>query len=227
MSILTLPGNPLQDLPLLLPRKTIAELLQELGDIPAERVRLFPYPGTATEEDSLSVNEQGGHCELVDGTLVELPMSFPADYLGFLIATILHAFIAPRRLGLVVTARAQFRMIHGNIREPDASFTRRERIPKPLPTVGGWCPDLCIEILSPGNTAPEMSKKRTEYFASGCQLVWEIDPESRTATVYIKTGAPMLLDPAGILTGDPVLPGFQIPLAELFQQFDELTLQTE
>jgi len=227
MSILTLPGNPLQDLPLLLPRKTIAELLQELGDIPAERVRLFPYPGTATEDDAIRINESERICELIDGTIVEKAVSLPADYLGTLVAHLLMTFVLPRKLGMVVSASGLFRMIHGNLREPDVSFTRKDRLPNPLPRVGGWCPDLCVEVLSPGNTKKEMIRKRSEYFTSGCQIVWEIDPEKRTAGVYTKSGAVSTVGIAGSLDGSEVLPGFQLSLAEVFAYLDSLNPGTE
>lgn len=51
---------------------TVADLLQNLGQIPADRVRLQPAPGTATEEDLL----QTRRCELIDGTLVKHTRAF-------------------------------------------------------------------------------------------------------------------------------------------------------
>jgi Uma2 family endonuclease len=119
-------------------------------------------------------------------------------------------------------ADAQFRMIHGNIREPDVSFTRRGRVPNPIPQIGGWCPDLCVEILSPSNTRAEMARKRREYFASGCQLVWEIDPRARTADVYTDPNAVTHFDETGTLDGGPALPGFRLPLRDLFAEYDAI-----
>jgi hypothetical protein len=52
-------------------RKTVADLLKQLGDIPPDRVRLYPAPGTATENDVIRVlDHENRPCELVDGTLV-------------------------------------------------------------------------------------------------------------------------------------------------------------
>src|SRR5438046_1438132 len=57
--------------------RTIADLLEQLGDIPAERVRFQPCPGTATERDVIDVHDRENRlCELVDGTLVEKVMGF-------------------------------------------------------------------------------------------------------------------------------------------------------
>jgi Uma2 family endonuclease len=221
----TTPATPFVPPPPLvvpIPRRTIAELLHELGDIPAERVRLFPPPGSATEADAYWVNERDAAVELIDGTLVEKPVGIRADFIGTYLTMLLSNFVFPRRIGLVVTGRAQFRMTHGNLREPDVSFTRRERMPSPLPEIGGWCPDLCVEVLSPNNTKAEMAKKRAEYFPAGCRLVWEIDPEARTAVVYTAPDTSTELDENGVLDGGDVLPGFTLPLCNLFAELDAM-----
>jgi len=223
MSTLTLPEVPVLDLLPSITRKTIAELLIELGDIPAERVRLYPYPGTATEDDAIRINETERTCELIDGTIVEKAVSAPADYLGSLLVHFLMTFILPRKLGMVMCARGQFRMIHGNLREPDVSFTKRERLPNELQRVGSWCPDLCIEVLSPGNTKKEMIRKRAEYFISGCQVVWEIDPEARTALIYSKAGTVTKVESTGLLEAPDILPGFVVLMSELFRELDQVT----
>ena len=203
------------------PRKTLDDLLQELGDVPPHRVRLHPFPGTATESDALRVTNTEHPCELVNGTLVEKSMGLPEGFLGALILTFLNAFVLPRKLGIVVQADGMFRMSRGNIREPDVSFTRRERLPTPIPQVGGWCPDLCVEILSPDNSETEMATKRNEYFASGCRRVWEIDPRTRTTVVYTSPEVSTTLAATDTLDGGDVLPGFTLSLAELFAAYDD------
>ena len=200
--------------------KTIAELLTALGGVPADRVRFEPFPGTATEADVLAAARSGTLCELVDGTLVEKPVGVPEAFLASLLIQFLGPFVRTNNLGITTTPDGMYRMLHGNIREPDVSYTRRERLPSPLPQVGGWCPDLCVEILSPSNTRAEMARKRQEYFTSGCQLVWEIDPRGRTADVYTDPTTVSRLDESGVLDGGPVLPGFTLALAELFAEYD-------
>ena len=62
---------------------TFAEALTALGDIPPERVRLDPAPGTATKRDLLRVHDgRLGLYELVDGTLVEKPMGRPESFVA-------------------------------------------------------------------------------------------------------------------------------------------------
>jgi hypothetical protein len=57
--------------------KTLGELLDRLGGVPADRVRFNPLPGTATVADVLQIEAHEGRlCELVDGILVEKPMGY-------------------------------------------------------------------------------------------------------------------------------------------------------
>lgn len=213
------PTNAAPPPPVYRPRwTTIADLLHELGDVHPDRVRMQPHPGTAAEADAFYVNERECLCELVSDTLVEKPMSAPEGYLAMLLGHLLLTYVLPRQLGAVIGADAQFRMRQGNLRLPDVSFTVRERMPNPIPQIGGWCPDLCIEILSPSNTAREMLLKRQEYFASGCQLVWEIDPRTRSAVVYTSATDPGR--PTDAPGGDAVLPGYTLPLAQLFAAYE-------
>jgi Uma2 family endonuclease len=111
----------------------------------------------------------------------------------------------------------------GLVRLPDVGFVSWDRLPgrrvpdEPIPNV---VPDLAVEVLSPSNTAREMSRKRGEYFRAGVRLVWEIDPRTRTARVYTSETVFTDLTAGDELDGDPVLPGFRLPLAVLFAELD-------
>jgi Uma2 family endonuclease len=89
-----------------------------------------------------------------------------------------------------------------------------EEIPKEaFWTVG---PGLIVEVLSPGNTKAEIDRKLREFFAAGCKLAWVIDPATKSANVHTSATKAKSLDESGILDGGKVLPGFKLPLAELF-----------
>lgn len=199
---------------------SLADIASSLG-VPANRIRFTPYPGTATENDCLRETESKQPCELIDGTLVEKAMGTPEGYLGMTIAHFLMNFVRPRRLGMVLNSEGLFRMYHGNIRLPDASFTKRERLPNPLPQIGGWCPDFCVEAISPGNTLAEMELKRKEYFMSGCKLMWIVNKKNRTVQVFENEFECVDIDIDGTLTGGHVLPGFVLTMKELFSEFDD------
>jgi Uma2 family endonuclease len=167
------------------PIRTIADLLHRLGDIPPERIRYDPVPGTATIDDLLKPENEG--CELVEGTLVEKAASWQASFLGSWLLTMINNFVLARNLGAVTGEQGFLHLPDGPVRGPDVAFTSWGRMAnrrwpdEPIPQMA---PDLVVEVLNPNNTRAEMARKRGEYFRSGVQLVWEIDPRTRTVRVF-------------------------------------------
>ena len=82
-------------------------------------------------------------------------------------------------------------------------------------------PNLSVEVLSESNTPKEMELKRRDLFEAGTRIVWEIDPETRSAEVFTDSDDSTTIDPNGILKGGYVLPGFVLPLAELFAKVEK------
>src|SRR6476646_2852855 len=109
---------------------TVADLLERLGGIPPERVRYYPLPGTATEADVVEIEERENRlCELIDGVLVEKPVSFRESLLAGIILTALNNFVIPRRLGVVTGADGMIKLFPGLVRIPDVAYVSRERLP--------------------------------------------------------------------------------------------------
>ncbi len=65
-----------------------------------------------------------------------------------------------------------------------------------------------------------MRRKLNEYFTAGVRLVWYVDPRTRTAAVYTSPQQCTVLGEADVLTGGDVLPGFELPLRELFAEVE-------
>ena len=206
------------------PIPTLADLLAALGDVPMNRVLMKPAPGTATESDVLRLIAQDKICELIDGTLVEKPMGWRESILAIGLAGRLRDFVKPNRLGVVSGEAGTLRMLGGNVRIPDVAFVSWDQLPgrripdEPIP---GLSPALAVEVLSVSNTRREMRRKREEYFASGTRLVWEIDPEDRTIRVFTGVDESALLTVADLLDGGTVLPGFHMPVREVFAELDD------
>lgn len=201
--------------------ETIADLLARLG-VPADRVRLRPWPGTATEQDVITIRERERRLyELVDGTLVEKTMGLRESYLAWWLGHLLGVFLDEHDLGFCTGADGMTRIAPGLVRIPDLSFISWERVPnhevpdEPIPDLA---PDLAVEVLSKGNTKREMERKLREYFAAGIVLVWYVDPRERTVRVYTAPDQSLLLREDQSLDGGAVLPGFALPLRELFDR---------
>jgi Uma2 family endonuclease len=204
--------------------ETLADLLKQLGGIAPARVRFRPAPGTATEADVLAVHARERRlCELVDGVLVEKAMGLRESFLAIALSSILWNFVKPRNLGLVTGEGGMMRLVSGLVRIPDVAFISWGRLPDrrvptdPIPDVA---PDLAVEVLSTSNTAGEMARKCQEYFAAGVRLVWLVDPETRTVAVYTAPDQSTTLHEEQTLAGGAVLPGFALPVRELFAELD-------
>jgi Uma2 family endonuclease len=108
----------------------------------------------------------------------------------------------------------------GESRVPDVSFIARDRFPRDkrgrLAEDVMVAPDLAVEILHPGQTTKELTSKLIRSINQGVRLGWLIQPRKEQVTIY-KPGRPVKVLRSGeILEGDDVLPGFGLPLDEMF-----------
>lgn len=199
---------------------TVADVLAALGDIPPHRLIWLPRP--ATEDDVLRCcdREPKRLVELVDGFLVEKAMGNRESLFAITLGTYLFTFVRQRKLGVVGAPDAIMRLRAGLIRLPDLYFTAWASLPSDtahLRPIADYPPDLVVEIISESNTPREIERKRQEYFTAGSKLMWVVDPEARTVAVYTgRTGNPTVLSATDTLDGGAVLPGFTLPLADLF-----------
>lgn len=204
------------------PPQTLAELLRNLGGVRPSRIRMNPPPGRATEKDVIRIEaEENRLFELVDGVLVEKAMGTREALLAVRISQWILNDLDQRTtdLGVVLGADGFLRLRPRLVRIPDVSFISWDQIPSgefPTEPIASLYPDLAVEVLSESNSPREIVRKLEEYFTAGCRLVWIIDPETRTADVYTAPDQCTHLRPSQSLDGGDVLPGFKLPLKELF-----------
>jgi len=124
------------------------------------------------------------------------------------------------RSGIAVDSSTGFRLPNGATRSPDAAWVRRARLAavtseqkeKFLPL----CPDFVIELRSPSDPLAAVQEKMHEYIANGAQLGWLIDPLEHQVYVYRPGGPVQRLDNPAQLSGEPLLPGFALDLAPIW-----------
>jgi Uma2 family endonuclease len=201
--------------------RTLADLRKRLGNIPLDRIRFQPPPGTATEKDVIEVERRENRsCELVDGTLVEKALGTKEGYLAWELGGLLKIYLVQNDIGVGLSADSMMRIAPSLVRIPDLSFVSWDKLPDrmlPEEPVAGLVPDLAVEILSEGNTPAEMKRKVGEYFDAGVRLVWLIDPKKRAARIYTAPHRSIAIREDQSLDGGDVLPGFTVSLAGLLR----------
>lgn len=172
-----------------------------------------------TAEELLVLHMPDKSTELVRGRLVVREP--PGGYHGQVSATLtglIWSCVRAQRLGRVLGQDTGFKIGSNpdTVRAPDVAFVREERAAEARSR--GYpelAPDLVAEIVSPGDRRGEVLEKVGQWLAAGSRLVWVIDPERRQAQVYRPDGTITLVDEAGSLGGEDVLPGFSCTLDEV------------
>lgn len=107
-------------------------------------------------------------------------------------------------------------------RRPDVAFVSYDRWPKNqrVPRTNAWAvvPNVAAEVVSPSNTFTEVTAKVPEYFQAGCQRVWVILPAEEQVYAYRSATEIQILSKADVLDGENTLPGFRLPLIQLFEE---------
>ena len=159
-------------------------------------------------------------CELVDGQLVEKAMWAETQWLVSSIAERVGSYIRGHRLGRTFN-EAKFSLPHsGNLRIPAVAYVSFARwsSSKRLPHGPHWevAPDLAIDVVGPIDNATYLMTKIGDYLRAGCKAVWVVWPDAEQIHVYSSPTSVKICGITEILEGDPVVPGFRLPLIELF-----------
>ena len=180
---------------------------------------------SATEEKLLSAEEYYATCrlkhtELINGKVVELsPPGFDHGEIAGNIYVALKNFLRGKSLGRVsVEGGFRFQRKPAIVRAPDVSFVETARL-QGLTTRGfiDGAPTLAVEVVSPGDLWPQIEEKVQLYLDKGTRVVWIVEPDSQSVQVRTKTSAPVVFRLDDILDGGEILPGFQLPLREIFE----------
>lgn len=179
-------------------------------------------PRLMTAEDLWSLPDDGNRYEVVRGQLVCLPMSsYQSSTIAARIVIALGGFAHPAGLGVVAGADGAFilRRDPDTTRIPDVSFVRAGRLPpvEERDRFPELAPDLAVEVLSPSDRASETNDKVLDYLDAGVHIVWVVDPPRRTVAVYTPDSVAHILREHDTLDGGDALPGFRLPIADLFQ----------
>jgi Uma2 family endonuclease len=160
----------------------------------------------------------GSEQELVRGEVITMPP--PGGLHGVCCSKTdrrLGNFVEANKLGTVTANDAGIitERDPDTVRGPDVAYWSFERLPEVPAGYIETPPDLAVEVLSPWTKMRQLGIKIQEFFRRGVRMVWVIDPEDRTVTVYRIPDEGRLFHETATLSGEDVLPGFSCRVADL------------
>lgn len=122
--------------------------------------------------------------------------------------------------GLCFNSSTLFTLPNGAKRSPDASWISLERCnaltDEEKEGFAPICPDFVLELRSPTDSLSVLQGKMVEYVENGAQLGWLIDPKNHCVHIYRPNQAAEILMNAETVSGEPILKGFVLNLAEIW-----------
>lgn len=177
-----------------------------------------------TYEDFRGFPADGKRHELVDG---EHFMSFspPLRHQAVLgnLAAALDGQVRTSGLGRALLGPVDVVLSAFDVVEPDLVFVTTERLGILTEANIQGAPDLVVEVLSESTRRHDLVTKRRLYGRFGVEEYWVIDPVVDTVIVFTLAGtnlerqAELALEAGDRLTST-LLPGFELPLAALFEE---------
>ncbi|MBW4436666.1 MAG: Uma2 family endonuclease [Pleurocapsa minor GSE-CHR-MK-17-07R] len=156
--------------------------------------------------------------ELIEGKFVEKMASFSSSKVALRIGQKLLNYLDQNEIGFATAADGGYIMPDGNILMPDVGYISRERMPEPPVREVPMPPDLAVEVKSPTDSTWKLRAKVDKYLAHGTRLVWIIFPDEQRAEVYAADAEDLVAVGAeGVLDGGVVLPGFSLPMKDIFR----------
>lgn len=174
-----------------------------------------------TVEDLERTGAPEGRWELINGELVEMsPAGEDHGAYGVAVSSPLFGYVFSRRLGRVYGPDTGIVIADDPpmVRVPDVAFVRADRLPADRDRTRFLrvVPDLVVEVISPAESGSEVLAKAMMWLAAGVELLWLVDPATRTVTIFAAGQPPRLLTSDDTLDGAEVVPGFQLPVRDIF-----------
>ena len=174
-----------------------------------------------TAKEFLERAPQDKRSELVRGEMIVMdPAGWEHGDLAGNIFGFLREHVRKHNLGRVFAAETGFVLRHDpdTVRAPDAAFVSNERFQAQKRRRGFFdgAPDLAVEVASPGESSDDIQDKVIDYLEAGTRMVIYLHPRTKTITVYSSLDKIRVLTLKDTLDGGDVLPGFSVPLREIF-----------
>ena len=174
-----------------------------------------------TAEELLKMPDDGYRYELVRGILKKMaPVGHTGGFYEANVSGELRAFIRANGLGRAYSPNTGFLLERDPdyVLAPDAAFVRQERVEAVTQENGYFpgAPDFAAEVVSPSDRLTDVYEKVEEWLAAGTLMVIVVNPRDRTVSVHMHD-AVITLNENDTLDGGDVVPGWQLPVADIFE----------
>jgi Uma2 family endonuclease len=184
---------------------------------------------TVEEFAALPPEPEGWRSELIEGRVIRMPPVLDPHHdqiIANLVAALLP-FARAHKLGRVTLSQVGYDLTPANADKgptlvPDLAFVSRGRAEQVREArkhkrYMHLAPDLAVEVVSPSQaTSAEMEERAQRWLKGGTQLVWNIWPDPERVDVWPADGEMQTLKAPARLSGGDVIPGFALPVADLF-----------
>lgn len=173
-----------------------------------------------TAEELLLMPKDGYRYELIRGALKKMaPVGHIGGYYELLISSNLFEFVEANNLGRAYSSNTGFLLERDPdyVLAPDASFVRRERMEAVVQEHGYFpgAPDFVAEVISPSDRLTDVYEKVEEWLKAGARMVAVVNPRDRSVSVHT-ADAVATLSEGETLDGADVVPGWRLPIADIF-----------
>ncbi|HEY8600683.1 MAG TPA: Uma2 family endonuclease [Thermomicrobiales bacterium] len=173
-------------------------------------------------DDLLQLPDDGQRRELIAGELRTMsPSGEEHGGLAAMFTTYLNSYVLAHRLGRVFAAETGFLIATDpdTVRAPDVAFVRSEQM-RAVGAGTGYrrgAPDLAVEIVSPHDRYTEVEEKVAAWLTHGTRMVVVVNPRRQSLAVHHSATDVRHLTIDDSLDGEDVIPGWSLPLRDLFQ----------
>ncbi|HEX6121925.1 MAG TPA: Uma2 family endonuclease [Ktedonobacterales bacterium] len=178
-------------------------------------------PRLITAEEFAALPRAGLRLELIRGEIIAMPPAF-VDHGGVAgkLHILLGRYVLDHHLGRVYSAETGFLITRNpdSILAPDIAFISSERLTPELtaPRWGVLVPDLVVEVVSSGDRPTRVAEKTPLWLDAGVRLLWIVYPPRQSIEVHRSGQVPITLTSNDTLAGEDVVPGFSVPIIEIF-----------
>jgi len=171
-----------------------------------------------TYDDYLNLPDDGNRYEILDGELYLNPAPNTKHQLVLMnILRALDRYVRAKRCGEIFFAPFDVVLSKHNVVQPDVLYISNERMEIITAANAQGAPDIAIEVLSDGTRRKDETKKRKAYERFGVSEYWVIDPiDEDSVRIFRFQGKRYDRRIVGGNITSPLLPGFSLPLREVF-----------